>query len=256
MSKLLFRLPAMCVILSFTSLAGSAPDAQDLRVKIQSANQALYSDLQSFICDERIDRFSGSLAGSQGRQIDTVVAKVAFEDGQEHYTDIFKNKKKLSRISHLSGAWSQGEYGTLLQQTKVLLAAKPIEFRQKTVIDGVPASIYSFNVNEQESPWQLIVHSQSYNVPFRTYVWISEANAQILKIARVSTSLPVETRVRELNWFITLQPTDMGGKTFLVPKAGQYAVLYTEGADCDWNTITFTNYHRFAAEATLSFDGM
>ena len=256
MSKLLFRLPAMCIILSCTSLAGSAPAAQDLLVKIQSANQALYTDLQSFVCDERIERFSGSLAGSQGRQIDTVVAKVAFENGQERYTDIFKNKKKLSRMSRLSGAWSQGEYGTLLQQTKDLLAVKPIEFRQKTVIDGVSASIYSFDVNEQDSPWQLIVHSHSYNVPFRTYVWISDANAEILKIARVSTSLPMETRVREVNWFITLQPTEMSGKTFLVPKTGQYAVLYTEGADCDWNTISFTNYHRFAAEATLRFDGM
>ncbi|MGC2661717.1 MAG: hypothetical protein WA324_27485 [Bryobacteraceae bacterium] len=256
MSKLLFRLPTMCVILSCTSLAGSAPVEQDLLTKIQSANQALYTDLHSFICDERIQRFSGSLAGSQGRQIDTVIAKVAFEKGQEHYTDIFRNKKKLTQISHLSGAWSQGEYGTLLQQTKDLLARKRIEFRQNTVINGTAASIYSFDVNEQESPWQLIVHSQSYNVPFRTYVWISNANAQILKIARVSTGLPLETRVREVNWYITLEPTEMSGQTFLVPKTGQYAVLYTLGAECDWNAITFSNYHRFGVETTLRFDGM
>jgi hypothetical protein len=111
-------------------------------------------------------------------------------------------------------------------------------------------------VNEQESPWQLIVHSQSYNVPFRTYVWVSETDSQILKIARVSSQLPPETRVREVNWFITLEPTEMSGKTFLVPKTGQYAVLYTEAAECDWNTITFSNYHRFGADTTLRFDGM
>jgi hypothetical protein len=256
MSKLFFRLPAVCLVLSCTSLAASASIEQDLAGRIQAANQALYSDLHSFICDERIERFSGSLAGSAGRQIDTVKAKVAFENGQEHYTDLFRNKKKLSQISHLSGAWSQGEYGTLLQQTKDLFATKRVEFRQKTIIDGTPAAIYSFDVSEQESPWQLIVHSHAYSVPFRTYVWVSDANAQILKIARVSTGLPAETRVREVNWFITLEPTDMGGKTFLVPKTGQYAVLYTMGADCDWNAITFSNYHRFEAEATLRFDGM
>lgn len=256
MSKLLFRLPAVCFVIVCTSMAGSAPVEQDLLVKIQAVNQVLYSDLHSFICDERIDRFSGSLAGTPGKQVDTVVAKVAFENGQEHYTDIFRNKKKLAQISKLSGAWSQGEYGTLLQQTKDLFAAKSAVFRQKTVINGTAAVIYSFDVDEQESPWQLIVRSHSYNVPFRTYVWVSEGDAQILKIARISTSLPLETRVREVNWFITLEPTEMSGKVFRVPKTGQYAVLYTTGAECDWNSIVFSNYHRFGADATLRFDGM
>ena len=256
MSKLLLRLPAVCLVIACTSVAGSVPIEQDLLAKIQAVNQALYSDLHSFICDERIERFSGSLAGSPGKQLDTVVAKVAFENGQEHYSEIFRNKKKLAQISHLSGAWSQGEYGTLLQQTKDLFAAKPVEFRQKTVVNGTASAIYSFDVDEQESPWQLIVHSHSYNVPFRTYVWVSEGDAKILKIARVSTGLPLESRVREVNWFITLEPTQMSGRVFLVPKTGQYAVLYTTGAECDWNTIQFSNYHRFGADTTLRFDGM
>jgi hypothetical protein len=234
----------------------SVPEGKaiELPEQVLKVNQALLADLHAFICDERINRYKGSRSGTNARQIDTVTSKLAFENGSEHYTQILQNKKPLAHISNLSGAWSEGEYGTLLQQTKNLFASKPMTFRQNTLIDGVPAAIYSFDLDAHETPWDLTVRSKAYKIPFRTYVWVSEETAQILKIARVSTSVPEETHIAELTWFITLQKTDLSGKTYLVPKAGQYAVTYEDSQRVEWNVITFSDYHRFGAEATLRFD--
>ena len=237
-----------------SSLPAPEADAAGLPARVAQVNKALGANLQSFICNEKIERYKGSLSGEKSHQIDTITSKLAFESGEERYTDIFQNKKRLPQISALSGAWSQGEYGTLLQQTRSLFASKPVVFRQKTKLNDTAADIYSFDVDAQETPWDLSVKGKIYKIPFRTYVWVAQDTAEILKIARVSKEIDSETGISKITWFVTLETTDLGGKAYLVPKAGQYAVSYAWANKCEWNTVSFSDYHRFGSESTLRFD--
>jgi hypothetical protein len=237
------------------SVNGAAIESgTDLLARVRLANELLYSGLQNFVCNERIERYRGPLSSTDGHRIDTVTSKVSFENGVEHYTEIFQNNRSRSRISNISGAWSEGEFGTLLRQTQALLGSEIVLFRMNTELNGAPVMLYRFEVSEEDSPWDLEVDSRHYHIPFRTDVWVSPSSGQILKIERTSTAMPLETRISQLQWSVGLETVELNGRSWLLPKTGEYAVSYEESHRREWNLMSFSEYRRYGSQVALSFD--
>lgn len=237
---------------------GTALDANNrsagLLERVRVANERLYSSLQSFVCDEHMERYAGSQSGDNARHIDTLETKVSFENGSEHYTGVLQNKQPRESISGVSGAWSEGEFGTLLQQTEILLDALPVSFRTYTNLNGMAAAVYTVDITEQNSPWDLEVARHHYRIPFRTDVWVARATGEIQKIERVSTGIPWQIGISEIRWSVTLAPVKLDQKTWLLPKTGRYEVLYEGLGRREWNDMTFSDYHRYGSEVALRFE--
>jgi hypothetical protein len=228
--------------------------ATDLLTLAKQANQPIHSNLRSFTCNERIDRFRARLDEVGKHRVDTVTAELSYADGKEVYSQILRNDKPAASIDSLGGAWSLGEYGTLLRETEDLLGSNTAMFRQLTTFNGIDAAIYSFDTNESDSPWSLTIGPKDYRIAFRTFVWVSTGSAQILKIARVSGNIDQESRVSKITWMVTFKACKLKGKRYLVPDGGQYAVTHGPDGWCEWNVLTFTNYHRYEAETRVIFD--
>ena len=250
----LLPLSAVLVCSTLTASDERAGAPQDLLDRAREANQQLYSDLESFVCNEEMVRYKGPLGSATGRQIDTVSTRVSFENGEEHYTLIRRNNSPRGSISSLDGAWSEGEYGTLLRQTQLLLQTQPVTFLRNEEVEGAPAALFAFDVPETESPWDLAVAGQHFRVPFRSDVWVSRDSGQIVKIERRSTTLSSASRVSEVRWSVVLAPVDMNGRSWLLPRSGEYSVSYEEAGEREWNVMQFSNYHRYGSEASLRFE--
>jgi hypothetical protein len=234
----------------------TTPKSQtQLLEKARLANDDLYANLKSFVCAEEIQRYKGDLHGSKTHSVDHVSANLSFENGVERYYDIRQNARTRPDIASIAGAWSEGEFGTLLQQTGRLLETQPVTFVAFETLGQNPTAIYRFNVSEEESPWELEVGSDHYRVPFTTDVWISVASGEILKIARKSIAIPAETRISEITWDVTLGAVDLNGKSWLLPTAAAYSVEYADSKRREWNEMSFSGYHRYGSESSLRFDG-
>ena len=225
----------------------------DLLARAKLENELLYTDLQSFICNEHMDRYQSRLNGEKAHQLDTVNAQVSFENGAENYTDIRQNDRFRPALSSLPGAWSEGEFGTLLRQTRALLSTQPISVQDSSELDNTAAAVYSFDVPGEESPWELAVSSKQYRIPFRTTVWVSKSTGQIIKIARTSSAIPPASGISEIQWAVVLKPVNLDGKIWLLPTSGEYSVLYQNTNHREWNTITFSNYHRYSSQSVIHF---
>lgn len=226
----------------------------DLLVRVRAANEQLYTDLESFVCNERMTRYKGSLNGDKAHQIDIVTARVSFENGAERYSDVRQNRQPRSGISAVTGAWSEGEFGTLLRQTQLLLTTQPTRLLRESHLNGTPTAVYAFEVDQEDSPWDLEVSGEHYRLPFRTEVTVSQASGQILEIERTSTSVSPETHISEIRWSVTLAPVEFNGRTWLLPKDGEYAVSYRESGRREWNLLTFSGYRRYGSEVAVRFD--
>jgi hypothetical protein len=221
--------------------------------RARAANEDAYQALQSFVCNEQIERYKGPIDGDFANAIDTVTTKLSFERGTEQYTEIRQNKRPRTSLSSLPGAWSEGEFGTLLLQTQQLLQTQHVSFDSFADVAGVPAALYRFDVPMEESPWDLEVAGRHYRLPFRTNVWLSVNTGEMLKIERTSTSIAADTRISEIQWTITLDHVDLNGKQWLLPRTGTYAVLYQESRRREWNVLNFSGYQRYGAQTSLSF---
>ena len=226
------------------------PDALN---RVRAASEELYSDLQSFVCNEQMERFRGSINGAKAHHVDTLTTKISFESGVESYSDVRQNERSRPSISSVSGAWSEGEFGTLLQQTQTLLNTQAVVFKSDSQVDGSAAAIYEVQIAAQDSPWDLVVDNQHYRIPFRTEVWISKTTGQILRIVRTSSSIPSKVGISEIQWGVTLRQVQINDRSWLLPNTGSYAVLYTASNRREWNELTFSGYHRYGAETALRF---
>jgi hypothetical protein len=244
---------------SLAKIPVAAPDFGDLEksrsilAKARETNEDIYANLHSFVCNERIQRFKGSLRAEAGKQIDTVSAIVSFENGTEHYSDIQQNERSRPSMSAISGAWSEGEFGTLLRQTQLLLSTQVPVFENFADLDGTPTAVYQMEVNQIDSPWDLQVRSQHYSVPFRTRVWVSQTSGEILKIQRTSTSMPSQVGISEISWNVTLKQVGLNGKAWLLPSEGEYAVSYAASNHREWNVMNFSSYRRYGSEVAIRF---
>lgn len=236
------------------SISNENPAEGQLLTKARVANGEVYSTLRAFVCREEIERFKGNLQKSKVRRIDHVSTDLSFENGIEHYDDVKQNDRSLESLPEIMGAWSEGEFGTLLQQTDKLLATQQVSFVTFENVNEVQTALYRFEVAERDSPWDLVVGTTHYKIPFSTDVWISAATGEILKIARKSISMPADTRISEIDWGVSLAPVDLGGKPWLLPTAASYSVSYLESKRREWNEMSFSNYRRYGSESTLKFN--
>jgi len=220
---------------------------------VRQVNRQTFATLESFVCNEEMRRFKGRISSSGGRQIDTVTTTVSFENGYEQYSAIHQNDHARAAISAIGGAWSTGEFGTLLRQTGDLLKVFPVEFEAYTDLDGTPAAVYAMEIAAPDSPWDLQVRSDHYRVPFRTEIWVSRATGEILKLARTSTGIAPGLGISKIEWSITLRRVELNGKTWMLPNTGEYTVLYDESGRREWNELTFTAYRHYGSEVALRF---
>jgi hypothetical protein len=233
--------------------ANSTLSGPELLARVQIENELRYTDLQSFVCNERLDRFRAHYNGDGPRQIDTVTAHVSFENGVESYSGIQQNNRVRSSMTELTGAWSEGEFGTLLRQTRTLLSSQTLTSQPSTAPNGEPAVLYSLKVPGEESPWELIVAKQKFRVPFLTEVMVSQKNGRILQIKRTSTAMPPNFGISEIQWGVNLKPIPLDGKEYLLPTTGEYSILYEKTNRREWNAISFDNYHRYTASSVMHF---
>jgi len=220
----------------------------------RAANVEVYDSLQSFVCNEEINRFWGSLNGQTAQPLDTVTAKLSFERGVEQYTNVKQDNIPRNGMSSVPGAWSEGEFGTLLLQTQRLLTTQKVDFESFADLKGEQTARYHFDVSAEDSPWDLSASGRHYSLPFRTSVWISVNTGEILKIERATTAIAPETHISQIQWGITLEHFGINGRTWLLPATGSYAVLYNESRHREWNQMSFTGYQRYGAEASLKFE--
>jgi hypothetical protein len=244
---LLFLLPGF--------LPGATEDTSqpEFLTKVREVNRLAYSDLESFICGEQIKRYRGPLGSDKAQLIDTITANLSYVSGVERYTDIRQNRRPRPSLASFGGAWSQGEFGTLLQQTVALLGSQPVKFERPEDVAGTPASLFSFSVGAAESPWELHIEDRAYPVPFRTQVWVDSATGHILKILRRGSGLPAEAGVSALEWTVTLGSSEIGGKHYLLPHTARYEAQYSESGRREWNEMEFSDYHRYSVDVALAF---
>jgi hypothetical protein len=239
---------ALCVVSCCCLLGlGRTPDvppvpASDLLYRAEAVNDHFFDTLKSFVCQEKIERFRGTLQSPASRQLDTITSTVSFENGSEHYSGIKQDHRPRPTLAGISGAWSEGEFGTLLRQTRQLLAVEPATFQNLEQLDGDWTAIYEFDVPAADSPWDLVIDSRESRVPFHCRMWISVKSGEILRVSRRSTLLSPDSRISEIQWTVSLRSVAINGANWLLPVTGEYAVSYAGLNRRDWNRLSFLNW--------------
>lgn len=211
--------------------------------------------LPSYVCQEVMSRYQSQATPPNWQAIDIVSANVVYDQGKEEYRDIAINGKPVKKkMEEMGGAWSTGEFGTVLIDLFSPATAADFRYRKESRIAGVTAKQYDYTVQRENSHWVIHMASQTYSPAYKGAVWIDPATARVLRIEMQGYGFPEEfptDHVESANDYEYVRLGDV--RQYLLPVHAETLSCQRASNLCSRNTIDFRNYHKYAGESTIEF---
>ena len=229
----------------------------DLIRKATDAALDFTETLPNYVCQEMMARYQSETAPAQWQALDVVSADVVYENHQESYRNLAINGRKINKkMNELDGAWSTGEFGTVLIDLFSPATAADFHFARESRTAGITARVYDFNVQHANSHWDISMGSQSYTPAYRGSVWIDPANARVLRIEMQAYGFPQEFPTDHVESATDYEYTRLGDmKQYLLPVHSESLSCQRGSNYCSRNVIDFRNYHKYEGESSITYGG-
>ncbi len=146
-----------------TPIPPSDPHAA-LVEKAREAAATFLESLPNYVCQEQTTRYVSETRQPTWNVVDIVSAEVVYDDHQESYRNLQINGKPTKKSPEDSGAWSTGEFGTILANLFAPQTDADFKYVQEDTIEHRAASMFDFKVKRVRSSWKIWVPGQ-YIVP-------------------------------------------------------------------------------------------
>ena len=235
-----------------------APTVSDERLglvnRARSSADTFLTSLPNYVAQQFTTRYA-----SQGKPIDwkpqdVVSAEVVYEDGKERYEKLAINGRPVKGNIADSGAWTTGEFGTILADLFSGSTRADFRFAKDSITSGQEASIFDFEVPRERSHWHVGVGGQYTFPACRGSVWISKEGAKVLRIEMQARKLPEEFPADTVETAIDYAFVSLGGEKYLLPSKSESLVCFRGTPDCNRNVVEFRNYRKFTGESTIHFE--
>lgn len=224
--------------------------------KARDAAATFLDSLPNYVCEEQTTRYVSETRQPSWNAIDIVSAELVYDDHQESYRNLQINGRPSKKSPEDSGAWSTGEFGTILANLFAPQSATEFKYVQGDTIEHRSASIFDFKVQRVRSNWKIWVPGQ-YVVPqYKGSVWIDNNTAQVLRIEMQAKEIPQEFPEISVETAVDYDTVSLGSADrFLLPVHAEALSCWRNSNECQRNVIEFRNYHKFEGESTIKFEG-
>jgi hypothetical protein len=223
----------------------------------KAANAALdfTEGLPNYVCQELVSRYESQTSPANWHAVDVLSMEVVYENGKENYRNITIDGKPTKKpLEDSGGAWSTGEFGTILIGLFSPDSAAQFNFRRDSRAAGILAKEYSFSVARENSHWTVRAGSQTYMPAYSGAVWIDPANARVLRIEMEAKNMPEGFPTDHVESATDYQYVRLGGvEQFLLPVHAEILSCLRGSNNCMKNAIDFRNYHKFEGQSNITF---
>jgi hypothetical protein len=231
------------------------PVGDPLIRKAAEAAMDFTESLPDYVCQELMARYQSMATPANWQALDIVGAAVVYQQGKEDYRDVTINGKAIKKnIEQLDGAWSTGEFGTILIDLFSPATAADFHYSRDSRSGGVSSKVYDFSVVRERSHWQITMAAQTFDPPYKGSVWIDPATARVLRIEMQAYGFPDAFPTDHVESATDYQYTRLGdAKQYLLPVHAENLSCQRGSNYCSRNVIDFRNYHKYTGESTITF---
>src|SRR3984885_8215334 len=227
-------------------------------VLIEQAREAAATFLETlpnYVCQEQITRYVSETRQPTWNVVDIVSAEVVYDDHEESYRNLQINGKPSKKSPEDSGAWSTGEFGTILGNLFAPQSATDFKYVQEDTIAHRSTSVFDFKVVRVRASWKIWVPGQ-YVVPsYKGSVWIDKQTGQALRIEMQAREVPEAFPEITVETAVDYDAISLGtADKFLLPVHAEALSCWRNSNDCQRNVIEFRNYHKFEGESIIKFE--
>jgi hypothetical protein len=222
-----------------------------------AANAALdfTETLPNYVCQERMARYQSDTQPASFQALDLVSTEVVYENGKEDYRNITVDGKAVKKsMEETGGAWSTGEFGTVLIDLFSPATAADFHFRRDSRAGSVLAKMYEFDVARENSHWSIHAGSQMYVPAYSGAVWIDPKTSRVLRIEMSAKGMPGEFPLDHVESATDYEYIRLGdAQQYLLPVHAETLSCQRGSNLCAKNVIDFRNYHKYTGESNIKF---
>jgi len=223
--------------------------------RAREAAATFLEGLPNYVCQEQTTRYVSETRQPTWNVVDVVSAEVVYDDHQESYRNLQINGRPTKKAPEDSGAWSTGEFGTILGNLFAPQSATDFKYVQEDTIAHRPASVFDFKVKRVRSNWKIWVPGQYILPAYRGSVWIDKQTAQVLRIEMQAKEIPEAFPEVTVETAVDYDSINLGtADKFLLPTHAEALSCWRNSNDCQRNVIEFRNYHKFEGESIIKFN--
>lgn len=222
--------------------------------KARAAAMAYMEGLPNYVCQENTTRYVSETRNPNWQVIDVVSAEVVYENRKESYRNLTINGKPTKKAPEDTGAWSSGEFGTILRNLFEPGTDADFKYAEDDRIAHQAAAIYKFSVERMRSSWKIWVPGQYILPSYKGSVWVDKQSANALRIEMQATDIPEEFPRIAVETAVDYDYISLGTpEKFLLPVRAEVLSCARGSNECERNVIEFRNYHKFTGESTIKF---
>ena len=209
--------------------------------------------LPNFICRQVVARYQSlNITPRDWDALDIVEADVVFFEGEEDYQNIKVGYKLVKKkMSEIDGAWSRGEYGTVLRNIFEPWTLTEFRYRGLQMVSGRVGRRYAFNVERSRSQWEARMASESYLPAYKGTISIDEKTHRTLRIEMEAKHFPPDFPMSSIEMTVEYGLVRIGSQYHLLPVHSEIIGCDRYSSMCSLNKIDFRNYRQFSSESTI-----
>jgi len=205
--------------------------------------------LGGIVMHEEISRYDSARGGTG--KVDEFDALVEMADGADSFTGLRRNGRPCPKAAQIRGAWSFGEFSTLLRVSRDALDNQDV--RLVTAPGGEPETlIAAFHYAASDARWFVAVGPRIYWLDFQGEIRVSATTGDVLSIAWISAPPSPESGIGRVQRSVTFARTEVAGEIRNLPQSAEYRVVHT-GGRVEWNTARFSDPARYGALVSVRF---
>lgn len=208
------------------------------------------SSLGSIVMHEEITRYDR--LRSKARRIDEFEALVEMTDGADGIQQLTRNGRPWSSAAQIPGAWSFGEFSTLLRISREALEGPSARLARPS--DGDPdVLVATFHIPASSARWFVKIGSHTWWLDFEGEIRMSAATGEVREISWTSAPLARDADVDQIRRTVRFAPMEVGGEMYVLPEYAEYRVVHS-GGHVEWNTAQFKNPARYGSRVSIEFE--
>ena len=216
--------------------------------------------LPNFVCVEVTRKFVDPNAGDHFRSIGTILAKVSYNEGAEHY-NVYSVNGKLEDTTMENvrggGAVSTGEFGSLMREIFEPRSQAEFNWDHWATLRGHRMAVFNYFIDSGHSQWSISygadkTDEQRIITAYKGLVYADPNTGEIDRIKFVAVDIPRSFPVTATTETLDYDLVEISDQKFVVPLRAQ--LLMNAGRENAKNEIEFRNYRKFGTESNIKYD--
>jgi hypothetical protein len=218
------------------------------------------ANLPNFVCVQVTRQAVDPNGGDNYRSLGTILAKVAYNEGQEHYNVYSINGKLTDSTMEKvkgGGARSTGEFGSMMREIFDPKSGAEFNWDHWGTLRGRRMAVFNYSIDSGHSNYS-ISYSYSENdeqriiTAYNGLIYADPSTGEISRIKFVAVNIPRTFPVRDTSEILDYDLTDISGKQYVVPLAAQ--LWMSAERQRSHNEIEFRNYRKYGTDSSIRYD--